>query len=133
MSKRPNNNEEEMGDITHHLERQDKTLNEILIVLRGSVSLGVDGVVHKLGEMGKSQEQMISDVAHLLRFKKEMRDLKIVDELYQLKQWRRDEEKNKGKLTISWVDGAKVVFQIIGLAGTVIGIFLGIKQIFDNQ
>jgi hypothetical protein len=113
MGKRPANEEPEMDTVKEHLNRQDKTLNEILIVMKGSVALGVDGVVYKLKEMEKSQQQIISDIAHLQR-------------------WKKSVQESKGKFTVSWVDVAKTIFSIIGVSGTIVGLFLAIKQLFDQ-
>lgn len=105
---------DKMQAITTHLDRQDKTLAEILIVLRGSVALGVEGAVDRLKVMEKTQQQMIADIAHLQRWQKMVRE-------------------NKGKVTVTWVDAAKVIFSMVGLAGTIVAMFLGLKQLFDNS
>lgn len=104
---------DKMTSIINHLERQDKTLAEILIVIRGSVSLGVEGAIDKLKVMEKTQQQIISDVAHLQRWKKQVIE-------------------GKGKITFTWWDAGKIVFSIIGIAGTIVAMFLGLKQIFEN-
>ncbi len=96
MAKR-NNGDDEMESIVEHLDRQDKTLQEILVVIRGSVALGVDGVLTSLKEMRETQTQIISDVAHLQRWKKMVQE-------------------NKGKVTFTFMDGAKILFSLVGLA-----------------
>ncbi len=112
MGKRLANEDIEMDTIKNHLDRQDKTLNEILIVLRGSVSLGVEGMLNNMRELERSNTQIVSDIAHLQRWKKMVQE-------------------NQGKVTVSWREAAKTLFSVIGIAGTIVGMFLAIKQIFD--
>jgi len=113
MGKRLNSERDEMETIMEHLDRQDKTLSEILILLRGSISMGVDGIISKQKEAEVAINQLCQDVQHLQRWQKIVQD-------------------NRGKFTISWTDVAKTIFSIIGIVGTVIAIFLGIKQLFDK-
>lgn len=113
MAKR-NPDDNEISLIREHLDRQDKTMNEILTVIRGSVAMGVDGIIAKQKEAEEAIEKLISDVAHLHRWKKIMQE-------------------NKGKFTVSVADVLKTVFSIIGLSGTLIGLFLGLKELFDKS
>lgn len=110
-----NSNEEafEMNSIKQHLDLQDKTLTEILTVLRGSVAMGVDGIIAKQKEAEKSIDQLIRDVAHL-------------------QSWKKRVQENTGKLTIHWTDIAKTIFAIIGGIGTLIAGLLALKQILEK-
>lgn len=87
MGKRPKEEDEmELEDIKHRLTEQDKvlhdqseTLKQIFWTLKGSVSLGLDGLmptVEKLEEtitkLDESMRQIIADVSHLQRWKQRL-------------------------------------------------------------
>lgn len=123
-------NDEEMDSIIKHLDRQDKTLNEILIVIKGSVALGVDGIIAKQLEMTKSVDLILSDVAHLQRFKKDLQDSNIKKEIWDLKQWKRDVEQSKGKINM-W-DVFKTVSAFIVAVSAFAAGLLALKQLFEK-
>lgn len=105
--------EKEMTSIKSHLDSQDKTLGEILTILRGSVSMGVDGVLSKLKEVEKVQKEMISDIEHLKRWKKITQD-------------------SRGQITITVSQLFTRILALLGAGGTLIGIILGIKNLFER-
>lgn len=103
------NDEEEMKFITQHLEKQDETLREILLVIKGNVSYGVTGLIAQLKELKEAQALLISDMAHLQRFKKRLED-------------------DRGKVIFSW----KTVFAIIGAIAAAAGALLAFKQLLET-
>jgi hypothetical protein len=102
-------NDDEMEKIVQHLDRQDKTLNEILIVLRGSVALGVDGIVEKQADFEERLVKLINEVAHYER-------------------WRQRIIAERGKITFSLSSAVKNAFAFIGALGALIGGLLALKQ-----
>lgn len=118
----------DMDAIMKHLDRQDKTLGEILIVLRGSVAIGVDGIIAKQKEAESAIDQLISSVAHLERFKKDLQDMNIKKEVYDLKQWRRDQEAKK----LTFMEIFKTISAIMVTVATIVMGLLALKEIFEK-
>ena len=114
MGKQPKKEDEEMETIMDHLDRQDKTLHEILILLRGSVSLGVEGIVSKQSDF-------------------EDRLLKLINEVAHYERWRQKQIENRGKITISIGQLFTRILALIGGIGTLIGLLLGFKQLLEQQ
>jgi hypothetical protein len=114
MAKRNSKDDDmELASIKDHLERQDETLKEILIVLRGSISMGVSGIIKDHDTLRQQLGKLTSDVAHYER-------------------WRQKQIADKGKITISLGQMFTRVMALIGGVGTLVGIMLALKQLFDN-
>lgn len=107
------NEDDEMAEIREHLNRQDKTLQEILHVLKGSIAMGTEGIIHKQKAADKAMQVIISDVAHLQRWKKMMQDTR----------W---------KFLVSPLEIFKTVSGILVLAATIVGIVVALKELFEK-
>ncbi len=94
------------------LEKQEKLLDEISKLLKGSINLNMQGLIPMMNEMKTSVAQVVSDVAHLER-------------------WKKREQESKGTFTIRTSVFITRVLAYIGAAATVIGIVLGVLQIID--
>jgi hypothetical protein len=95
------------------LEDQDDMLKDISKVLKGSVALGLQGVVPMMNEMKASMTQICSDVAHLQR-------------------WKKREQESKGTFTIRTSVMITRILAVIGAAGVLIGAVLGGLQIIQT-
>jgi hypothetical protein len=112
MEKRKNHEHMEIEEIRNRLNQQDKLLNEILISVRGSIAMGIDGVRPMLEEMKDSMAQVISDVAHLQRWKKMQQD-------------KSDNAISSRNLLYTRI------LAVIGGSGTLIAVVLGIKEMWE--
>lgn len=113
MAKKITQDDMDIDEIRGRLTTQDKTLNEILIVLRGSISTDTHGLMQRVKEIKGQLDQVISDIAHLQRWKKMMDD-------------------NKGKLTITFTTLFTRVLAVIGALGSLVGIVLAIKELSEK-
>jgi hypothetical protein len=112
MEKRKNRDDMEIEEIRNRLTQQDKLLNEILISVRGSIAMGIEGVRPMLDEMKQSMEQVISDIAHLQRWKK-------------MTQQKEDNAISSRNLLYTRI------LAVIGGVGTVTAVVLGIKEMWE--
>jgi hypothetical protein len=94
------------------MKEQSDALKEIMYLLKGSVNLNMEGLVPMINKIETSIHQMISDIEHL-------------------KRWKKMQQENRGKFTISFSVLLTRVLAIIGGFGTVIAIALGIKQLLE--
>jgi hypothetical protein len=127
MAKRPNKQYATMAEVDQilvrldqqdkrlddRLEIQDDMLKDISKVLKGSVALGLQGVVPMMNEMKASMSQVVSDVAHLQR-------------------WKKREQESKGTFTIRTSVMITRILAIIGAVGVVVGAVLGGLQIIQT-
>lgn len=95
------------------LEVQDEMLKDISKVLKGSVALGLQGVVPMMNEMKTSMGQVCSDIAHLQR-------------------WKKREQESKGTFTIRTSVMITRILAVIGAVGVVIGAILGSLQAYET-
>jgi hypothetical protein len=112
MARLPNP-DDEMEKIVEHLDRQDKTLQEILIVLRGSVALGVKGIIERQSQFEERLVQVINDVAEAERWQDRMME-------------------QRGKITFTIADAIKNAFTFIGAMGTIVAAMLALKELFEK-
>lgn len=136
MGKQPDKFKEsmEIEQIKMHLNRQDQILkeqnetlkeqdhnlnllkggvNEVLGLLKGSFATDSKGMISNVKEMRESMGQIVSDIAHLQRWKKMVQD-------------------SKGTLTIRFSVLFTRVLAIIGGLGTIVAIALGIKELIQK-
>lgn len=123
MGKRPtqhNEDDMEISIIREQLDRlessdesQAQALKEILILLRGSVAMGVQGIIKQYDELRNQVNQLTSDLAHYER-------------------WRQKQISDKGKITITVSTMVQRILAFIGAGGTIVGIILGLRDIFSK-
>lgn len=109
----------EIVEIRQRLTDQDKVmkeqsdaLKEIMYLLKGSVNLNMEGLVPMINKIEEGLRLVISDVEHL-------------------KRWKKMQQENKGKFTISLSVLLTRVLAIIGGIGTIVAIALGVMQLVD--
>lgn len=102
----------EIEEIRQRLSQQDNLLKEILLAVKGSVSMGIEGLLPTVIKLEESMNQMVKDVAHLQRWKQ-----KVIE--------------NKGKFTISFSVLLTRFLTIIGGLGTIVAIALGVIKLID--
>lgn len=107
------NDDMEIDEIRNRLTQQDKTLSDILIAIRGSLATDTNGLIQKVRELKESMDQLISDVAHLQRWKKMTQD-------------------SKGKVVISVGVFFTRVLAAIGGLGTIVAIVLALKELAEK-
>jgi len=95
------------------LTNQDRMLDDISKVIKGSVSLNLQGVLPMVNEMKDSMHQIVSDVAHLQR-------------------WKKREQESKGTFTIRTSVMITRVLAVIGAIGVVVGAILGGLQAYET-
>lgn len=94
------------------LDQQSDALKEIMQLLKGSVNLNMEGLIPMINNIEKSIKEMISDIEHL-------------------KRWKKMQQENKGKFTISFSVLLTRVLAVVGGVGMIVSIALGIKQLID--
>lgn len=94
------------------LTNQDRMLDDISKVIKGSVSLNLQGVLPMVNEMKDSMHQIVSDVAHLQR-------------------WKKREQESKGTFTIRTSVMITRLLAGIGAIGVIVGAVLGGLQILE--
>lgn len=134
MSKRLQD-DDEMSEVREHLGRQDKTLSEILHVLKGSVAMGTDGLIQKFNAAERALDQMCSDVAHLQKFKKTLQESKVIDEVYELRRQLKQIEHDKGRFFTGGftpLEIFKTVSAVLVFAGAIVGLMLALKDLLEK-
>lgn len=111
---------DEVKDIIKRLDHQDQRFNgqdemlkDIQRLLKGSVSLNLQGILPMVNEMKDSMSQVVSDVAHLQR-------------------WKKKEQESKGTFTIRTSVFITRLLAIIGAVGVIVGAMLGGLQIIEQ-
>lgn len=94
------------------LNQQDELLKQISSLIKGSVTIGLQGMLPMMSEMKISMGQIVSDVAHLQRWKKHTEDY-------------------KGTFTIRTSVIITRILAIIGGIGVLVGAALGATQLLD--
>ena len=111
---------DEVKDIIKRLDNQDQRFNgqdemlkDIQRLLKGSVSLNLQGILPMVNEMKDSMSQVCTDVAHLQR-------------------WKKKEQESKGTFTIRTSVFITRLLAIIGAVGVIVGAALGGLQIIEQ-
>lgn len=102
---------EQLARLENANDQQGETMKEILILLRGSVSMGVQGILTQYAQLREQVNQLTSDLAHYER-------------------WRQKQIADKGKITITVSTMVQRILAFIGAGGTIVGIILGLRDIF---
>lgn len=97
----------------HRFNGQDEMLKDIQRLLKGSVSLNLQGILPMVNEMKDSMSQVVTDVAHLQR-------------------WKKREQESKGTFTIRTSVFITRILAIIGAIGVIVGAALGGLQIIEQ-
>lgn len=123
MAKRTNKSYATMAEVEEILNRltqqdgrlanQDRMLDDISKLLKGSVSLNLQGILPMVNEMKDSMGQVVSDVAHLQR-------------------WKKREQESKGTFTIRTSVMITRALAVIGAIGVLVGAVLGILQAVET-
>lgn len=95
------------------LSNQDRMLDDISKLLKGSVSLNLQGILPMVNEMKDSMGQVVSDVAHLQR-------------------WKKREQESKGTFTIRTSVMITRILAVIGAIGVLVGAVLGGLQAIET-
>lgn len=99
-----------LRDIEKQQKTQSDTMKEVLILLRGSVAMGVNGILEDHKEIRKQ----------LIEFSKGLADLE---------RWQQEITDSKGKITITVSQLFTRTMAVIGALGTMVAIILGIKEL----
>lgn len=103
-----------LSDQDYRLTQQDKVLDEISKLIKGSVSMNLQGMIPMVNEMKFSVGQVVSDVAHLQR-------------------WKKKELESRGTFTIRTSVMITRILAFVGAAGIIVGAVLGIIQIIEQS
>lgn len=106
--------DEILKEQNHKMDILEGSMKEILGLLKGSFIMDSKGMIGDVKEMRTSIGQVISDIAHLQRWKKMMQD-------------------SKGTLTIRLSVLFTRALAIIGGIGTIVAIALGLKELMDRH
>lgn len=104
---------ETLKEQDHNLDILKGAVNEVLNLLKGSFATDSKGLIQNTKEMRESVAQIVSDIAHLQRWKKMVQD-------------------SKGTLTIRFSVLFTRILAIIGGLGTVVAIALGVKELIQK-
>lgn len=102
----------EVEEIMHKLNQQDRILEDISKLLKGSVSLNLQGIIPMINDMKQSMVQVVSDVADLQR-------------------WKKQEQESKGTFTIRTSVMITRILAVIGAVGIIVGAILGGLQAYE--
>lgn len=94
------------------LANQDRVLDDISKLIKGSVTLNLQGMIPMMNDLKDSMGQVVSDVAHLQR-------------------WKKREQEMKGTFTIRTSVMITRILAGIGALGVLIGAVLGVIQILE--
>lgn len=94
------------------LDQQSESLKEIMHLLKGSVNLNMQGLIPMINNIEVSVKNMILDIEHL-------------------KRWKKMQQENRGKFTISISVLLTRALAVIGGLGMIVSIALGIKQLIE--
>lgn len=94
------------------LDQQSDALKEIMQLLKGSVNLNMEGLIPMINKIQEGLQLVISDVEHL-------------------KRWKKMQQENRGKFTISFSVLLTRALAVIGGVGMIVSIALGVKQLID--
>lgn len=100
----------ELKNIGTAQKQQSETMKEVLILLRGSVAMGVNGILEDHKQIRQQLIEFSKGIA-------------------SLEQWRKEITDSKGKITITLSALFTRVMATIGTIGTIVGIALGIKEL----
>lgn len=89
---------------------QGENLSTLLILIKGSVDLGINGMIEDTKHLRNQLHNVSQDVA-------------------SLKHWRSEVVDGKGKITITLSSLFTRVMATIGTIGTIVGIVIGIKSL----
>lgn len=103
-----------LNEQDQRLTNQDRVLDEISKLIKGSVNMNLQGMIPMVNEMKGSVGQVVSDVAHLQR-------------------WKKREQESRGTFTIRTSVMITRILAIIGAAGVVVGAVLGVIQIIEQS
>ena len=102
----------EVESILKRLTQQDRVLDQLSQLIKGSSSLNIEGVLPMLRTMKTTQEKIVTDVQHL-------------------QNWREKEIESKGTISIKTSILITRVLAIIGAIGVLVGAVLGATQFID--
>lgn len=94
---------DEMEEVLKRMNHQDKQLEQIVWLLRGNPSLEIEGVIPSVK--------------------------RIESEVHDILEWRKGIIDNKWKLDLKYM--GKWIVAMIGIAGTIFGLFESLKQVFS--
>lgn len=106
--------DEILKEQNHKMDIMEGSMKEILGLLKGSFIMDSKGMISDVKEMRVSITQIVSDIAHLQRWKKMMQD-------------------SKGTLTIRLSVLFTRTLAIIGGLGTIVAIALGLKELMERH
>lgn len=106
--------DEILKEQNHKMDILDRSMKEILGLLKGSAIMDSKGLISNMKDLKDSVGTMVSDIAHLQRWKKMMQD-------------------SKGTLTIRLSVLFTRALAIIGGLGTIVAIALGLKELMERH
>lgn len=106
--------DEILKEQNHKMDILEGSMKEILGLLKGSFIMDSKGMISDVKEMRGSITQIVSDIAHLQRWKKMMQD-------------------SKGTLTIRLSVLFTRALAIIGGLGTIVAIALGLRELMERH
>lgn len=106
--------DEILKEQNHKMDILDRSMKEILGLLKGSAIMDSKGLIAGMKEMKDSMGVILTDLQHLQRWKKLMQD-------------------SKGTLTIRLSVLFTRALAIIGGLGTIVAIALGLKELMERH
>jgi hypothetical protein len=94
------------------LDESDELTKQLLLTLKGSASMNIQGALPLLQEMSKELKQAVSDISDIQRWKK------VMDE-------------SKGTLSIKTSVLITRILAFIGAGTAIVGAFAGVTQFID--
>lgn len=94
------------------LEKSDDLVKDLILAIKGSASMNIQGALPLLQEMNKEVKQAMKDISDIQR-------------------WRTTVEASKGMISIKTSVLLTRFLAFIGFCATLVGVFLGITQLID--
>jgi hypothetical protein len=94
------------------LEKSDDLVKDLILAIKGSSSMNIQGALPLLQDMSKELKQAMKDISDIQR-------------------WRTTVEASKGMISIKTSVLITRVMALIGIVATAVGVFTGITQLID--
>jgi hypothetical protein len=102
----------EIKNFERRLDQSDELTKQLLIALKGSASMNIQGALPLLEELRKDLKEAVTDVS-------------------DLKRWRKIVEESKGTVSIKASVFLTRVLQVIGGAGVIASIAVAVMHLID--
>lgn len=102
----------QIKEFENRLEKSDDLIKDLLLTLKGSASMNIQGALPLLQEMSRELKEAVREISDIQR-------------------WRTTVEASKGMISIKTSVLLTRILAVIGAGATLIGVFTGMTQLVD--